>query len=263
MRRERERLLSQSSLPREAPSRFTTETALTLLAFNQCAGEVLGWDAHPGVGHFCFNMYPIFRAAGLPIRILDLEMCAFLDFEDINSPDFHAWAELQDRRPGPAELIVTHDTDGSESPSPYFRPGRIYLDVTELDLQGVEERWWHVQREQTGLGTKPPSRKRGRPLGVPTRRETVLGKTWEEIRAEIRREPGQVTRRENVYIAAEVARKESKWLPDDPSDAKAPDRLKLKWRRQAKDNFYHQVIVHRTMRDLNLRPRRTGRPRKN
>jgi len=198
-----------------------------------------------------------------------LEAALLMDFD---GSEFEMWAdEARPTRLTPwYDYVVFDDQQGWEThrEAPLgglIKRGHIWLNVTGRDLAWLHEVWPDIERMQGR--SKPPPLKRGKPPGVPARRETVLGKTWEEIKAEIRRGVSQVTRYENSYINAKVSRKEEEWLKQNkesyPNVKKAPDSLKAGWRRQAKDNFYHQVIVHPSMRDLNLRPRQKGRPRKN
>lgn len=227
----------------------------------------------PGAGNkylewFCTYKSEELRHAELPVSFNDLETAAFMDFEDIKGAEFYMWAEIQDVEPlePPDRLIVFDDIDEWERGqknltfAPLFRPLQIYLNVTDLSLSGIEELWPWIERWQARLGRRPHPPKSGRPLGLAARRKTALGLTWGEMRAGARRDPSDhAARLEKEHTDAEVRRKEKQYLK---GHTEVPNRLKLKWRRQAKDNFYRRVIVHPSMRDLNLRPRRRGRPRK-
>lgn len=205
------------------------------------------------------------RAAGLKVSPYTLETAVFTDYD---GAEFDLWAEASVKAPAFPPMIACMSASAWETIKSLpletvIKPKRIYIDVTDLDIPQLEEYWPSIEMLQLWLRAKPPSLKRGRPVGIPTRRKTVLGETWEEIRTVIRQDPSYHTRWETKYIKAEASRKEQGWLAQNPHVTKAPDSLKHRWRRQAKDNFYHQVIVHPSMRDLNLRPRQKGRRRKN
>jgi len=205
------------------------------------------------------------RGAGLKLPDRALEAAVFMDFD---GAEFEMWAKEVDWGPGWGQIIAymgggDWKLQGEVPLSTVIDPYHIYIDVTDLDLQGVEELWPWIENLQHLLKTKPPPRKRGKPRGVPARRETVLGKTWKEIRAEVRQAPSYHTRWETKYVDAEVGRKGKEWLAEQQGTTEVPPRLRREWRPKAKDNFYRQVIVHPSMRDLNLRPRQKGRPRKN
>jgi hypothetical protein len=240
-------------------------------ALNRCLFDLLGGgihtddrqQAHRGIVADVYYGLVRHGLRNLPWR--SLQAALFMDFD---GTEFEMWAhEVRPEQLTPwrdyvfffgAEWERQRDVPLGH----LIKAKRIWLDVTERDLARLYEVWPEIELLQALANSQPPALKRGKPAGVPARRDTVLGKTWEEIRAEIRRDPSRVTECENTYVDAEASRKAKGWLAHNPHVTKAPDNLKHRWRRQAKDNFYHQVIVHPSMRDLNLRPRGKGRPRK-
>jgi len=205
------------------------------------------------------------RAAGLKVSPYTLETAVFTDYD---GAEFDLWAEASVTAPAFPPMIACMSASAWETIKSLpletvIKPKRIYIDVTDLDIPRLEEYWPSIEMLQIWLSAKPLPLKRGRPVGIPTRRKTVLGPTWEEIRSVIRRDPRYCTRWENKYVDAEVGRRKEDWLAEQQETTEVPPRLTRQWRRQAKDNFYHQVIVHSSMRDLNLRPKRRGRRRKN
>lgn len=205
------------------------------------------------------------RAAGLKVSPYTLETAVFTDYD---GAEFDLWAEASAAAPAFPPMIVYMSASDWETAKNFplgtvIKPKRIYIDVTDLDIPRLEEYWPSIRRLQSWLHAKSSPLKRGRPVGIPTKRKTVLGPTWEEIRTVIRQDPRYYTRWENKYIDAEVGRRKKEWLANQEGTTEVPPKLTRQWRRQARDNFYHQVIVHPSMQDLNLRPRQKGRPRQN
>lgn len=242
-------------------------------ALNKCLFDLLGGGIHTDDDQQAHKRmvadvsYGLIRQGLKNLPSLSLEAALFMDFD---RSEFEMWAD----EVRPTRLAYWYDyvvflgdrqdwKRHSAIPlTELVKFKRIWLDVTERDVAWLHEVWPEIERMQEMVKSKPPPLKRGRPPRVPARRETVLGKTWEEIRAEIRQAPSYCTRWENRYVDAEVGRREKKWLAEQRGSTEVPPRLARQWRRQAKDNFYHQVIVHSSMRDLNLRSRQKGRRRK-
>jgi len=121
-------------------------------------------------------------------------------------------------------------------------PYQIYLDVTDLTLDDIALYWGDIviAKEYVGAMEGPFI---GNRRGLKRRREISRSMTWQEIRNYLRENPRDVGRLEHQYVNER-------------------GKLDREERRKAIQNFYKSVIVHPDMKDLGLRIRRRGRPRK-
>jgi hypothetical protein len=115
-----------------------------------------------------------------------------------------------------------------------FQPNRVYLDVTEAEIDDIRD-WWDVVRAaKKRMGVHVA--KRGLPKGtVRTRPKVLRGLDWEQLRAKVEADPNCVNRFEAEYVAAFAKRRV------ETLGRRAERREEAHFRRLALDNYRKQV----------------------